>query len=269
MDSRRRSSRFNLPERSVNALLTLLLVAGMIALAEVAVAQEWVNVLVLPRPSDVWDALVDGFRRDVFMPHIRSTTLATLTGFGLGAVAGVCLAGVLAAIPRLETVVMPIIVAFQTLPKVAIAPMIILWLGFGNESKVVIIATICFFPILVNALQGLRIRDQERLDLFRSLGASRWQLFRFLRLPDSLPYVFAGLNIGIVFALIGTVIAEFLGSRDGLGVLLIRQQAAFNVPGMYAALVLLMGLGLVLNGVVRYTERRIVFWAADLTDASR
>lgn len=249
----------------VDGLLSLALAIGLIILAEVAANREWVNSLILPNPSSVWNALVDGFERGVYWRHIQSTVFSTLAGFGSAAVIAIAIGGILAAIPRVERIFLPFIVAFQTLPKVAVAPIIILWLGFGTQSKVVIIATICFFPILVNTLQGLRIRDQERLELLRSLGATRWQLFRFLRFPDSLPYVFAGLNIGIVFALIGTVIAEFLGSREGLGVLLVQQQAAFNVPGMFAALILLMVVGLILNGVTRAVEKKVVFWAADLS----
>lgn len=251
--------------RVVDGILSVTLAIGLIVLAEVAANRDWVNPLILPNPSSVWNALVDGFERGIYGRHIRSTVSSTLAGFGSAAIIAIMIGGVLAAVPRVERIFLPFIVAFQTLPKVAVAPIIILWLGFGTQSKVVVIATICFFPILVNTLQGLRIRDQERLELLRSLGASRWQLFRYLRFPDSLPYVFAGLNIGVVFALIGTVIAEFLGSREGLGVLLVQQQAAFNVPGMFAALILLMIVGLFLNGITRLVEKKVVFWAADLS----
>jgi NitT/TauT family transport system permease protein len=257
------------PARVIDGLLSVAVAVGLLALAEYAANRDWVSPLILPNPSSVWNALVDGFDRGIYWPHVRSTVFSTLAGFFSAACAAVLIGGTLAAIPRLERIFYPFIVAFQTMPKVAIAPVIILWLGFGTQSKVVIIATICFFPILVNTLQGLRIRDQERLELFRSLGATRWQLFRYLRFPDALPYVFAGLNIGIVFALIGTVVAEFLGSRDGLGVLMVQQQAAFNVAGMFAALVLLMVVGMILNGVTRLVERKVVFWAADLSATSR
>ncbi len=256
------------PQRLVDASLTVILAAALLLLAEYAANEEWVSALILPTPSSVWDALVAGFREGIYWKHIRSTVGSTLTGFGMAAVTAVVVAGVLSASSRFERVFFPFIVAFQTLPKIAVAPIIILWLGFGTQSKVVIIATICFFPMLVNTLQGLRIRDRERLELAQSLGASKWQLFRYIRLPDSLPYVFAGLTIGIVFALIGTVIAEFLGSRSGLGVVLIQQQAAFNVPGMYAALVLLMIVGLVLNFITKFIERRVVFWATDLSSVA-
>jgi NitT/TauT family transport system permease protein len=222
--------------------------------------------LILPRPSDVWIALVDGWRSGLYIDHIVSTLGATLGGFCIASVVAIGLAGLFTGVPRLERIFLPFIVAFQTLPKIAIAPIIVLWLGFGTPSKVVIVAAVCFFPILVNTLQGLRLRDWERLELFQSLGASRWQLFRHLRVPDALSYIFAGFNIGLVFALIGAVIAEFLGSGSGLGVLLIQQQVAFNVPGMFAVLILLMIAGMVLHAVVRLVERKLLYWVADLGD---
>jgi NitT/TauT family transport system permease protein len=252
------------PARVVDGGLSALVAVALILLAEVAANREWVSPLILPQPSHVWDALVDGWRSGLYTDHILSTVGATLAGFLVATAAAVALAGIFTGIPRLERIFLPFVVAFQTLPKIAIAPIIILWLGFGTRSKIVIVATICVFPILVNTLQGLRLRDQERLELFRSLGASRWQLFRHLRIPDALPYIFAGLNIGVVFALIGTVLAEFLGSESGIGVLLVQQQVAFNPPGMYAALLLLMVVGLILNGLIRLVERKVLFWAPDL-----
>lgn len=254
--------------RVVDAGLSVLVAATLILLAEVAARREWVSDLILPQPSDVWDALIDGWRSGLYTDHILSTVGATLAGFSVATVVAIGLAGIFTGVPRMERIFLPFIVAFQTLPKIAIAPIIVLWLGFGTRSKVVIIAAICFFPILVNTLQGLRLRDRERLELFQSLGASRWQLFRHLRVPDALPFIFAGLNIGLVFALIGAVIAEFLGSGSGLGVLLIQQQVAFNVPGMFAVLILLMVVGLVLNALVRLAERRLLYWAADVGDQS-
>lgn len=254
--------------RLVDAGLSGLVAAALILLAEVAASREWVSDLILPRPFDVWEALIDGWRSGLYSEHIVSTVGATLAGFSVATIVAIGLAGIFTGVPRLERIFLPFIVAFQTLPKIAIAPIIVLWLGFGTRSKVVIIAAICFFPILVNTLQGLRLRDRERLELFQSLGASRWQLFRHLRIPDALPYIFAGLNIGLVFALIGAVIAEFLGSGSGLGVLLIQQQVAFNVPGMFAVLILLMTVGLVLNALVRRAERKLLHWSADLGNQS-
>jgi NitT/TauT family transport system permease protein len=114
----------------------------------------------------------------------------------------------------------------------------------------------------------MRVRDREQLELLRSLGATRWQMFRMLRIPGSVPYVFAGFHIGIIFAVLGAVVAEFVGSRSGLGYLLLLQKGQFNVPGVFAILVLLMGIGLSLHGVMVALERKLAFWAKDLSNVA-
>jgi NitT/TauT family transport system permease protein len=249
------------PDRLLTALVTI----GILLLAEVAAREEWVSRLILAAPTDVaralWAGLVDG----IYWRHIGSTVGATLGGFSLAAASAIIIAGMLASIPRLERVFLPIIVALQTVPKIAIAPLIILWLGFGGAGKMVIVTIVCFFPILVNTLQGLRIRDRSQLELMQSLGATRWQTFRYLRVPNSLPYVFAGFHISILFALLGAIVAEFVGSREGLGWLLLQARAQFNVAGAFAILILLMVVGSALYRIVHFLERKIVFWAKDVT----
>jgi NitT/TauT family transport system permease protein len=244
-----------------------LLAIAIVALGEVSARNEWVSRFILPAPSDVWGALISGFETGVYWRHIRSTVGATTAGFAISAVASIVISGILAGSPRLERVFLPFIVAFQTMPKIAIAPLIILWLGFGATSKTAVVAAVCFFPILVNTLQGLKIRDRDKLELLKSLGASRYQLFRYLRAPAALPYIFAGLHVGIIFALVGAVVAEFVGSQAGLGYFLIQQQVAFNVPGVFATLVLLMIVGLAFHVLVKGTERRVTFWAQDVSGA--
>ena len=241
---------------------------ALLSLAEIAGASGWISPLILPRPSAVWQSLVDGFSTGLYWRHIQSTLLSTMAGFGLASVSAIVIAGLLASVPWLERVFIPYIIAFQSLPKIAIAPLVILWLGFGESSKITIVALICFFPILINSLQGLKLRNREHFELLRSLGATRWQLFRFLRIPGSLPYVFAGLHIGVIFALIGAVVAEFVGSRAGLGYTLMQQKAVFNVPGVFALLVLLMIAGLLLNWIMTTLERKIAFWAEDVSVVS-
>jgi NitT/TauT family transport system permease protein len=246
-------------------LLSLLVTVAVLGLAEVAARNEWVSRLILAAPTDVARTLWAGLADGIYWRHIGSTMQATLGGFLLAAVSGIAIAGLLASVPRLERVFLPIIVALQTVPKIAIAPLIILWLGFGGGGKTVIVTIVCFFPILVNSLQGLRMRDRAHLELMQSLGATRWQMFRYVRVPNSLPYIFAGLHISILFALLGAIVAEFVGSRAGLGWLLLQARAQFNVAGVFAILILLMVIGLVLHHAVHWLERRIAFWAKDVT----
>lgn len=251
--------------RVPDRLFSALLAAVLLAAAELAARGELVSELILPAPSAVLNALVDGFAGGTYWRHIWSTVSATGLGFALAATTAILLAGALASVPFLERVLLPFVVAFQTLPKIAVAPLIVLWLGFGSLGKTFVVTVVCFFPILVNALQGLKIRDRNQYELMRSLGASRWQMFRYLRMPNALPYIFAGLHIGVIFSLIGAVVSEFVGSRSGLGYILLSDKAQFNVPGVYAILTLLMVLGLGLHWIMKIAERRVAFWAQEVT----
>jgi len=252
----------------IEPLLSLLLAALLIGGGQYAAANGLVSPLILPAPSEVLVAMIDGFRSGNYLTDLLSTTGSLLAGFALGTVISLVFAGLLISLPLLERVLTPFIVAFQSMPKVAIAPLIILWIGFGEASKIVIVVTVCFFPIMVNTLQGLRIRDRDRYELLRSLGASRWQMFWHLRLPDAVPYIFAGLHIGAIFALIGAVVAEFVGSSSGLGYAMLQAKASFDVPGVYVCLFLLMVLGIALNMIMTRIERRMSFWAQDLSSVT-
>jgi NitT/TauT family transport system permease protein len=246
-------------------LMSLALAVVLVALAEVAADNGWVSRLVLPAPSKVWGALVQGLvTGGAYWPHVVSTVWVTVAGFALAGVIAIVLAGILTALPPVQRVLFPFIVAFQTLPKVAIAPIVVLWLGFGQVSKLFIVMFVSFFPILINTLEGLAVRNRDHLELFQSLGAGRWQLFWHLRLPGSVPFVFAGLRIGLIFSLIGAVVAEFVGAKSGLGYLLLQQKSTFNVPGVFAVLVLLIGIGLSLNLVTELARSRVATWAKGL-----
>lgn len=247
-------------------VISAIIAVALVSLAELAARQGWISELVLPAPSSIWAALWDGFSSGAYWPHIASTSVATVAGFAIAAGSALVVAGILASMPRLERVLVPFIFAFQCMPKIAVAPIIILILGFGMDSKITIVVAVCFFPIFVNTLQGLRLRDRAKYELLSSYGASRLQLFRYLRLPDAVPYVFAGLHIGVILAFIGSVVAEFVGSRSGLGYFMIQQRAVFNVPGTFAILFLLMSVGITLHTAMRYLERKIAFWTKDMTE---
>ena len=152
----------------------------------------------------------------------------------------------------------------ETLPKIAIAPLILIWFGVGLESKVVIAATVSFFPMLVNTIVGLKSTPQDKIDLMRSLSASRGgRSSRYVRLPEALPFIFAGLNIGIVLSVLGAIVAEFVGAKAGLGYLILQMNYNMDIAGMFAALVVLGIMGIVLNSAMTFARRRIVFWQSD------
>lgn len=246
-------------------VLSLVLGIFCISLLEYAINRDWVSDIVVARPSDTWNALTDMMRSGLLWEHLKSTSWAAFYGFILAAAAGIIAGGLFASVPRLERVVFPFVVAFQTLPKVALAPLTLLWFGFEMRGKVAMVVLVAFFPILVNTMQGLRVRDLDEYYLFKSLGASKVQLFLHLRFPGALPSIFTGLRLGVIFSLIGTTVAEFVGSQGGLGFLLVSQRSMFNVPGMYAVLVVLMVLGIIFNQVMVFIERKVASWAEDVT----
>ena len=181
-------------------------------------------------------------------------------GFAIGTGLGLLLGSLMAESRTIEKLVMPYAFALQSLPKVAIAPLVVIWFGFGDGSKVAIAALLAFFPVLINSFTGLRSVEPERLDLMRSLSATRFETYRIVKLPNAAPFIFAGLDMAVVYALLGAIVAEFLGAQQGMGVVITQAQSVSDVAGVFAALAILGVLGIVLHGAVRRLERRVVHW---------
>ena len=149
---------------------------------------------------------------------------------------------------------------FQSLPKVALAPLIVVWFGLGLTSKVINAALVAFFPLLVNTMVGLKSADEDRVSLMRSLAASDQQIFWMLRLPNALPFVMAGLDVAMIFALIGAIVAEFVGAQRGLGMLIQSMNFNMDVSGQFSILLILSLVGLILNRIIMLIRRRVMFW---------
>jgi NitT/TauT family transport system permease protein len=221
---------------------------------------------ILPAPEEVFTALWSGIAVAPSSPlgwylPLWSTMSSALLGFALGASLGLVFGSMMAEFRPVETALMPYAFALQSLPKVAIAPLIVIWCGFGDGSKVAMAALLAFFPMMVNSFAGIRAADVERLELMRALSASRLETYRLVKLPSAATYIFAGLDMGIVYALLGTIVAEFLGAQEGMGVAITKAQAVTDVAGVFAALVVLGVTGVLLHLIVRRTERSIVHWA--------
>jgi NitT/TauT family transport system permease protein len=159
----------------------------------------------------------------------------------------------------------PLIVAFQSMPKVALAPIIIVWFGFEIESKIVMVALICFFPCFVNAVVGLKSCNPNLIDLYRAFGASRLQILFSVKWPSALSAVFAGLEISIVLALLGAVVAELVASRRGLGHVIEASTVDFNVAMMFACVIILAAIGVIGTQIITWLRRRIAFWDRQVT----
>lgn len=219
-----------------------------------------ISDLILPPPSAILQALADGFRTGQLISAFQITAFEIVMGFALAATFALTLGTIISQIRIVEIVLYPYIVAIQTLPKVAVAPLILVWVGFGIESKIVIAALVSFFPILVNTIVGLKSTPEEKLELMRSLSASRWKTFWYVQWPEALPFIFAGLNVGLVMSVLGAIVGEFIGSKNGLGYLILQMNYNLDVAGMFSVLVVLGMMGVVLNFVAQYARKRIVFW---------
>ncbi|MDR2331387.1 MAG: ABC transporter permease subunit, partial [Comamonas sp.] len=232
------------------ALLVLLL-----AVWEGAGRLGGISALVLPVPSAVLQALWTGLASGYFWPHVAATVQAVLLGLAAGASFGLLVGMALAESVLLERVLKPSVVVSQVVPKLALAPLFVLWFGFGMLPTVLITALVCFFPLMENTLTGLRQVDAQRLQLFRMLGASRLQTLLRLKLPTGLPAILAGLRVAVVLALVGAVVAEFMGASQGLGAVVIAAQGMMDTTLMFAALLLIAALGLLLYQACLLLER--------------
>lgn len=240
-------------------------IAVLIGLWELSV--DWLDVptYILPTPMQVLAALRSGLLVPLDSPvgfylPIASTLRNAATGFIIGSLTGVVIGSLMAEFRAVETVLMPYAFALQTLPKVAIAPLIVIWFGFGEGSKIAMASLLAFFPMMVNTFTGIRNTEAERIDLMRSLSASRFEIYARVKLPSAAPFIFAGLDMAVVYSLLGTIVAEFLGAQRGIGVTIMQAQAVTDVAGVFAALILLGSLGIVLHLIIRAIKRRIVHW---------
>ncbi len=243
-----------------NVSLSLLLLAGSLVAWEAVVRVAQIPAFILPPPSQVVVALYRGFASGVYLRHLQVTLLETVLGFAFGSALGFALGTAVAMNRYVEYFFYPYIVMFQSLPKVALAPLIVIWFGLGLTSKVVNAALVAFFPLLVNTMVGLRSADEDRVSLMRSLAAGEAQIFWMLRLPNALPFVMAGLDIAMILALIGAIVAEFVGATSGLGMLIQSMNFTMDVSGQFSVLLILSVVGLVLNRLVLLVRRRVLFW---------
>jgi NitT/TauT family transport system permease protein len=227
---------------------------------EAAVRLFGISKIVLPPPSDIALAFWNGLLGGDFSWHLAVTLYEILAGFAVGALSGLLLGFVVALVPLAERIFYPYIVAFQTVPKVAIAPIIVIWFGYGVTSKIVITATIAFFPLLANTIVGLRATPRDQIEMLVSCTASRWQVFRMVRLNQALPYVFVGLDVAIVLSVIGAIVGEFVGAKAGLGYLILQKNFNFDMAGTFAILIILSLIGVGLHLLVSAAQRRVVFW---------
>lgn len=218
---------------------------------------------VLPAPSVVGKQLWVLLSSGVFWVNFKVTMYEVLMGYMLGIVIAIVLGVLISQVRILDLSLMPYIVAFQTIPSVALAPIFLQWFGYGLASKIVMAALIAFFPMLVNVIAGLQASGRDEIQMLKAFGANRFQILMKVRVPNAMPYVFAGLGLGVVFALVGAIVAEFVGAQQGLGKMILQFNEQFNIAGMFAVLVVLAAIGMTMHTIVGIAKRRIVFWAGE------
>ncbi len=244
--------------RGRERLLSLALLLAVLAAWYGLVQWRRLPPLVLPLPTAVARALVQNLLDGFLWPHLWVTLSEILLGFIGGSALGIGLGSLVALAPLAQRVLNPYIIASQAMPKLALAPLFVIWCGFGIVPKALIAALIAFFPLFENTLTGLSAVDTETLDLFRMLGASRWQVFSKLLLPNAVPYLFAGLRVAIVLSVVGAVVGEYIGATKGLGALIMASQGMMDTTLMFAVFIVLTLVGIVLYQLVVYCERLVL-----------
>jgi NitT/TauT family transport system permease protein len=218
---------------------------------------RWVGIsqLILPAPSVIAKTLWEGLAAGYFTKHIVQTMLEIGLGLLLGGVLGVLCGIGMGEWGWMKRLLFPYVVASQAVPKLALAPLFMIWFGFGTTPKVIITALICFFPLLESTITAIQYVDPLKRELFQVLGASRWQTLIRLKLPAGLPVIFSGIRVAVVLAVVGAVVGEFIGGSHGLGALIMASQGMMDTPLMFAVLLLLTLLGMALYQLVLFVER--------------
>ena len=242
-------------------------VAGWLVLAGVLLgAWEWggqtrrLNPLFFSYPSAIWGALMDGIRGDLLTLDARDTLIAVFIGFSGASLAGIGAAFLLSQIAYLRKLLNPFFTALNSLPRVALAPLFVMWFGIGLFSHVMMAASLTFFVVFANTMAGIETVDQDHLLLARLQGATRWQTFRWFIVPSALPSIFIGLELGFIFGMLGTVSGEMIVGEHGFGVRLQRDAGIFNTKGYFATLFVLVVVSAVLAAFFQLAKRRLIRW---------
>ena len=234
------------------------LIIGLLLLWQMAVTIWRIDSYLLPSPLEILQA---GWQaRFLLGPHIWQTAQETLWGFCLALLLGMGLGLLIDRSPRIQSALYPLLVASQTVPIIAIAPLLVIWLGYGIWPKIIVVTLVCFFPIVVNTADGLRSVDPEFSDLLRSMGASRQAIFSLVRLPGAMPTVFSGIKIAITYSVVGAILGEWVGASKGLGIFMLRATNSFRTDWVFASIAVTALLSLFLFGIVSLIERLSLRW---------
>ncbi|MDD4224354.1 MAG: ABC transporter permease [Candidatus Cloacimonetes bacterium] len=238
--------------------LPLLFMLLLLALWQYLSSRTVIAFWVLPSPR----AVIGVFRDQpaLLWSHIRPTLIASVSGLLLATLLGVLTAMAMHSSKPVRQIFYPYLVVSQTVPIIAVAPLIVLWFGYGISAKVFVVVLMCFFPIALGLFDGLKQVSQEQVRLMRSMGAGGWKIYRYLKVPASLPAFFTGLKLAATYSVMGAVIGEWLGGQAGLGIYLTRSTKSFRTEQVFAAIILIILLSLLLFGIVALLDRLLLGW---------
>ncbi len=231
-----------------------------------AADREWVANYLVPRPAQVWDKIVGDWSS--LMYHSYVTLYETVIGFVLASVLGLATAVLIAYSRTMDKALYPIVLFAQVIPKVAIAPLLVVWFGNGLAPKIILAVLIAFFPVVISGVAGLRSTDPELIELSATMGASRWKTFRKIRFPNALPHLMAGEKVAVTLAVVGAVVGEFVGASEGLGYVLLLANGNLDSAMLFAALILMSLIGILLFAVVEMAEALLIPWHASRRSAT-
>lgn len=246
------------PGTIVSWILPVVVLAALLAAWEIGVRVTDTPSWFLPTPSEVARETIDSRAR--LWGHTQTTLQEVLLGYAIAALFGVLSALGIASSRIAERTIYPAIVASQAIPIIALAPILLIWFGYGMTPKVIVVVLICFFPIAVNMADGLKAVDPDAIALLRSMGASRWQLMKIVRIPASLPYLLSGLRIAAAVSVIGAIVGEWVGASSGLGYLMTRSASQFQTALLFSAFGISAILGITLFAIVALSERWLLPW---------
>jgi NitT/TauT family transport system permease protein len=250
-------------------VIRLAVLAGFLLLWETTFNRKWINPLFIGRPSKMWEFLYDNLRVGRFWRlEILTTLREAVYGFALGSAAGVVLALLLSQLPFVERVTSPFFTLFNAMPKVGFAPLLTLWFGLGEMSKIVLVASIVFFIVFVPTLAALKLVDPDLVMVSRTMGATRLQLFQKTSVPAIVPPLFGAFRLGAVYSLLAASFGEMLASKHGLGGVLVTRTNNFDISGAFGVMLILALMALALNGLLGLVERRLLRWQESNTTVS-
>lgn len=246
--------------RRGTVLASILLLPIVIGLWLLLTSSGFIHPILLPPPGEVLGSTLELVTAPTFLDHFSRTISEIALGYGIGVAIGFSLGVALSSFPLLRRAYFPLVAGFEAIPGIVLAPIVITWFGFGIESKIVQAVIACFFPVFITTLAGLAMSSDDEIKLMRSLLASRWQIFRKLRLPNALPAIFGGLKIAITTAIIGAVVSEFVAADKGLGFLLLRYKASFETSTVFSLIFMFAIIGTASFLLIEFLERKLIYW---------